>query len=146
MVTAPHYLSQMHTWYLGMSEEFLPIDFDKNTRVLLSRFVSSLENKDYWTTDVNGTVVEHLAAYAVPLGFAVPVQYEMDVGQYAYLAELRSGVDVHPTLRRLIQDAHATIKTQPFPIFVDNRLDPGIDGFNMRRGNQTILVNGDVIQ
>jgi thymidylate synthase ThyX len=75
--------------------------------------------------------------YAVPMGALVPCRYTCGLPQMLYLAELRSGPTVHPTLRTV---AHAAVEHL-------KRLFPGISlhadtspaEFSVKRGKQTIV-------
>lgn len=145
-VFPPNPSSRFHPWYLDMARDFLEPTWMLEYQSFVERIDDALRDLhdvpgfDYYNSR------EHMRAYAAPLGILVPVNYQMDVGQYTYLAELRTKPEVHPTLREFTLDAHsAAIKFSseswiPFPIYVNYTPDPGSDGYVIVRGSQTILM------
>ena len=79
--------------------------------------------------------------YAVPMGCQVPVDYDCDYGQTAYLMELRSGKTVHQTLRHWIHAAFR--KMQEIAPHFAHVIYPDLDedNFTLKRGTQT--MNGE---
>jgi len=125
-LTAEH---GMHPWYTKELPESI------NERV--AKAIRSIEqtNSDYcsgtnYTTRVN-------LQYAIPMGCRVPVEYECDFGQLAYLIELRTGKTVHQTLRHYMHDVYKRLQEiKPrFGEAVYPDLDE--DNFTLKRGTQT---------
>jgi len=151
-VYPPDLVADIHPWYIEMAGDSLPADFTNTLKHLQNRFSdayfeASRDIDKYYPDYVR---YENMLAYGAPLGVLVPVNYKMDLAQYIYLVELRSGIDVHPTLRKMIHEAHADFKNFHskginIQIHADERPDPGFNGFMLSRGGQTILIGGQAI-
>lgn len=74
--------------------------------------------------------------YFIPMGFLVPVTLEYSPDQAIYVAELRSGQSVHPTLRVQAQRMAEILKGYGLPVYYDARDDV----WSTRRGNQDIIL------
>ncbi|HEX8232299.1 MAG TPA: FAD-dependent thymidylate synthase [Caulobacteraceae bacterium] len=117
----------LHPWYLDQ----LPPDLRLEAELLLKQqkaAVAQLARQGVSEPDLQ---------YFQPLGMLVRVELHYDLPQVVYVAELRSGKTVHPTLReaalrigRRLRAAHAGLALY---------LDESLDQLDWRRGNQDII-------
>jgi hypothetical protein len=75
--------------------------------------------------------------YYIPMGFNCPVRLTCTLPSAIYIAELRSGQTVHPTLRKIAQKMGAALKeTIPeLALYCDN----SPDAWSIKRGQQDIV-------
>lgn len=79
--------------------------------------------------------------YLVPMGFKVPVRVTYGLPAFAYVVEIRSTPQVHPTLRRAVLQGMVKPFREKHPdvlLHVDESEDP----WDLRRGQQTIVAHG----
>jgi len=90
-----------------------------------------------------GKLVERLPAddftrqYYVPMGFRCPVVMTCPLPSAVYIAELRSGNTVHPTLRVIAQKMGEVLKKTIPELAMHHDMSP--DSWNVRRGTQDIV-------
>lgn len=126
LLTAEH---GMHPWYTAELPESI------NNRV--AKLIHSIEQINMEHCSGYGYESKVNLQYAIPMGCRVPVEYECDLGQLAYLIELRTGKTVHQTLRHFMQNVHTRLK-EINPIFADAIYpDSDEDNFTLKRGTQT---------
>jgi len=75
--------------------------------------------------------------YYIPMGYNVPVKMTFCLPGLLYLAELRSGKTVHPTLRKIAHQMTSTL-AEKIP-FLTLHSDRDLDDWDVRRGTQTII-------
>jgi thymidylate synthase ThyX len=75
--------------------------------------------------------------YYIPMGYRVVCRITGDLPGLIWMVELRSKIDVHPTLRIIAQDIGATMREEVGGWFMLH-LDESPDRFNIRRGYQDI--------
>ncbi|HET8685145.1 MAG TPA: FAD-dependent thymidylate synthase [Methanosarcina sp.] len=78
--------------------------------------------------------------YFMPMGMLVPFRLSYDIGQAIYVAELRSGQTVHPTLRPIARGLGTYLKGLGAEVHFDDR----DDGWSTRRGTQDIVEKAAV--
>lgn len=78
-----------------------------------------------------------VAQYALPLGMVVPVIAMFPLPSAVYVAELRSGQSVHPTLRVFAQKLARAIREALPQVALHVDMSP--DEWSMRRGKQDIV-------
>lgn len=80
-----------------------------------------------------------LTQYYLPMGYRVSCRITGDIPALMWVTELRSGIDVHPTLRRIAQTIGSTMldKLERFGLKLYINTTP--DRFNYRRGTQDIV-------
>ena len=156
-VAFPHYPDRprIHNWYLG-SLHFLGL-MDKTHPALDGLSIGAAIDRLYNVTlpEVRATVMElagydseqfHAAMmYYVPMATMVTAVMRYDLPQAIYVAELRSGVTVHPTARLAATTMGHTLRQhlpKEFPLYITDDADSGP---NERRGAQTITENGKAI-
>ncbi len=110
-------------WYLNQ----LPADLQKQAEKLIA------EQKDL-IAKLNVSPEE--TQYYIALGFNVNCRIAYGLPQAVYVTELRSGKTVHPTLRKIAQNMHNSLKE----IYPDMTLysDLEEDDWDVRRGDQDI--------
>lgn len=81
------------------------------------------------------------AQLALPLGFDVVTDAEFPLDSMVYVAELRSGLSVHPTVRRIAHTMGRALEQQGFK--TSTNYEP--DTFCHYRGKQTILDGGNML-
>lgn len=117
----------LHPWYLGE----LPADLRQEAEGLLA---------------VQGEEIAQLAAeggsrfelqYLQPMGMLVDTELHYDLPQMVYVAELRSGETVHPTLRKVAQRMAAGLSARHPKLAL--YIDACPDAFSLRRGTQDIV-------
>lgn len=117
-----------HAWYLNQ----LPQGVRDDAANLIERQFAAIEelakNEKLSPVDLQ---------YYFPLGTLVGCELDYSLPQMVYVAELRSGVSVHPTLREVAQwmgselaRIHPSLKT-----YIDNSKDE----FQIKRGHQDIV-------
>lgn len=108
----PWYLAQLPDWVreeiMSISDDVRKLDCDSRTR-----------------------------QYYIPMGYVVPCVITCTLPSAVYIAELRSGETVHPTLRVLAQKMGTTLK-QIIPYLVLH-LDMSEDKWSFKRGAQDIV-------
>lgn len=116
-----------NTWYLDQ----LP-----PTIRVAARNLINIQEQDFARLRSDG-VSDFDLQYYIPMGYNVYVELECDLSEILYIAELRSGRSVHPTLRKLAWQIATFIETQIPGIKVYS--DRSTDEFDIRRGMQTII-------
>ena len=79
-----------NAWYI----DALPASLQSMAAALVAKQTTAIRE----LTAIHG---ETIAQYLCALGYKVPVEIEYDLPQMTYVAELRSGQTVHPTLRNV---------------------------------------------
>lgn len=112
-----------HLWYLSQ--------LSKELRVLAEKL---LHRQERYIADLSCD--DTVRQYYIPLGYQVACQMTFDLPGAVYVAELRSGNMVHPTLRQVAQKIGSELKkTLPF---MSLYCDFEKDAWDVSRGNQTI--------
>lgn len=75
--------------------------------------------------------------YYIPMGYNVPVKMTFCLPGMLYLAELRSGKTVHPTLRQVAHKMTSAL-AEKIP-YLTLHSDRDLDDWDVRRGTQTII-------
>jgi len=156
-VAFPHYPDRprMHPWYLGMLHHLGLMDkthpmldglsigaaIDHLYNVTLP-FVRSIvmEEAGYDSEQAHAALM-----YYVPMGSMVTAMMRYDLPQAIYVAELRSGVTVHPTARLAATMMGHTLRQHLPPECKLYIVDDNDNNPNERRGAQTITENGKAI-
>ncbi len=123
-----------HEWYI----DNLPDD-------LKEKAISLLETR----FDIPSECYVEEAQYFLPMGYRVPVRLFGSMAKVVYLVELRCQSTVHPTLHNLAYKMAEHIRnylsvkySSDVPLYIN----PDIGEFSMKRGNQTILKNGQELK
>lgn len=125
-------LEGFHSWYLTN----LPIEAVVDAVELLDK-VKSLDSK---LITANPTAEQRiLNQYFMPMGCLVPFTLKYSVSQAVYVAELRSGQTVHPTLRPVAQSMAKYLSDRGIVVNYDGRPDV----WSTRRGGQDITEAKD---
>jgi thymidylate synthase ThyX len=125
LLTAKH---GFHEWYIDQ----LPVEIQKSAQAL-KYYVRNWWRKNALPSEADKKVLQ----YYLPMGYRVPCRVTGDLPAHVYLAELRSGVTVHATLREIAQDMGAIIEGLGVPVYID-KTDSG--RFDVKRGNQDIVA------
>jgi thymidylate synthase ThyX len=113
-----------YNWYL----EQLPEAVRAQAEALIKEQESAIQGLE---------VDEYTKQYYIPMGYAIPVTVTYKLPASVYVAELRSGKTVHPTLRlRAQQMGQALQKALPEMAMY---LDLDLDDWDIRRGTQDIV-------
>lgn len=121
-------LEGFHYWYFTE----LPIEVSKEASELLD----DVKALDHQLITANPTQQQRLDnQYFMPMGCLVPFTLVYSVSQALYVAELRSGQTVHPTLRPLAQSMASYLEDHGAVVHYDDRPDV----WTVRRGNQDIV-------
>ncbi len=82
--------------------------------------------------------LKHELQYYLPMGYRVPCRITGDLPANVYLAELRAGSTVHPTLREVAQDIGHIIHGSEIgvPVYID---ESDMGRFDVKRGIQDIV-------
>ncbi len=110
-------------WYL----EQLPAEVRKNAEKLIKTQSAALKKIKASKEDLQ---------YYIAMGFNVTCKVSYGLPATLYVAELRSGRFVHPTLRKVAYKMVAAVKKM-FPDFVVHE-DKSLDDWDIRRGMQDI--------
>lgn len=125
-------LDGFHGWYLTN----LPIEAVVEAGALLDE-VKALDSR---LIAANPTAQQRIAnQYFMPMGCLVPFSLKYSVSQAVYVAELRSGQTVHPTLRPVAQSMAKHLTQRGVVVNYDDRPDI----WSMRRGVQDITEAKD---
>jgi thymidylate synthase ThyX len=117
----------LHPWYL----EQLSPELRKEALALLSVQAAAID-------ELRGSAVSEMdLQYFQPLGMKVQAELHYDLPQMVYVAELRSGKAVHPTLRAIAWDMAQSLEIlhPDMALYVDRSPDE----MNWRRGDQDII-------
>lgn len=117
-----------NSWYL----EQLPDNLKIKAKRLIAKQLNAIER----IQDTYQLSREEIQYY-IPLGFNVNVELIYDITQMVYVAELRSGAMVHPTLRK-IAHCMVDILTEQHPV-LKMYADLTEDVWDIRRGMQDIV-------
>jgi len=117
-----------NTWYLKQ----MPLSMATDLISLLCNQRDKLDN-----VSKRLGLSEAERQYMIPMGYNVQVESNYTLRQALYVVELRSGIDVHPTLRSVIKDMYSHISTEiPYTaLHVDKRNS----SWNVNRGDQDIV-------
>ena len=113
-----------HPWYL----EQLPADFRKKVKTEINNLVKEIKTLK---------VSDEIKQYYIPMGFQVAIEMTSTIPSAVYIAELRSGKTVHPTLRPIAQKVGEILKKLIPNIAI--YCDSGVDEFSTKRGAQDIV-------
>jgi thymidylate synthase ThyX len=100
---------------------------------------------DIWKMDQSSPVYKtlqnrkHALQYVLPMATIVSVGLEYSVAESVYVAELRSGKTVHPTLRVVAQKLAHCLEDAKIQVYAD--YEP--DGWSLKRGTQDIRTTED---
>lgn len=111
-----------HQWYLEKLPDYVHAEIERITRL-----VDALD-----TTDA-------LRQYYIPMGYLVPVAMTCTLPSAVYIAELRAGVTVHPTLRIRAQQMGEAIR-QCVPGIAMHHDMSLPDTWSIKRGTQDIVA------
>ena len=81
---------------------------------------------------------DRYAAYYCPLATLVPVVMQCSLNSAVYIAELRSGQTVHPTLRKVAQQMAAWLEMAIPGMSGNVHADMSPDQWSLKRGTQDI--------
>lgn len=114
-------------WYL----EELPSDIRSLARGLLDEFELDVKNNPRALVDIQ---------YVIPMGYRVSCEISGDIPALVYLAELRSGAMVHPTLRLRAQELADLLEKEFGDCGLVLHIDKTeVDRFDAKRGSQDII-------
>lgn len=113
-------------WYL----EQMPDDLKRDAVVFLARYSNGVKKLN---------LSPLLAQYMQPMGYKVTCRVSGDIPAFIWLVELRSKIDVHPTLRVIAQKIGAQLKERLGSFGLALHIDEGSDRFNYKRGHQDIV-------
>ncbi|OGF28275.1 hypothetical protein A2477_00435 [Candidatus Falkowbacteria bacterium RIFOXYC2_FULL_47_12] len=113
-----------HDWYL----EQLPVDLREQAMQLITEQKQRIEQLE--TTPIN-------KQYYIAMGFNVACRFSFSLPSAVYVTELRSGVAVHPTLRRIAHKMHQSLLEIDPDLKLLTDLNP--DDWDVRRGLQDII-------
>lgn len=111
-----------HQWYLDKLPDYVHAEIES-----ITDRVNALD-----TTDA-------LRQYYIPMGYLVPVVMSCPLPSAVYIAELRAGVTVHPTLRIRAQQMGEAIKQCVPWIAMHHDMSPP-DTWSIKRGAQDIVA------
>lgn len=113
-------------WYL----EQMPEDLKQEAILFLARYSNGLDKL---------RLSPLMKQYMVPMGFKVACRVTGDIPAFIWLVELRSKIDVHPTLRVIAQKIGKKLLEQFGSYGLTLHIDEGGDRFNYKRGTQDIV-------
>ncbi|MFA6537397.1 MAG: FAD-dependent thymidylate synthase, partial [Patescibacteria group bacterium] len=113
-----------HNWYISQ----LPVDLQNEANILIEKQKEKIDNL---------FASAEIKQYYIPLGFLVPCRVSYGLPAAVYVAELRSGKPVHPTLRQIAHKMCFAL-TENFPNLKLN-CDLEKDDWDVRRGLQDII-------
>jgi thymidylate synthase ThyX len=113
-------------WYL----EQMPEDLKQEAIAFLARYSNGLDKLG---------LSPLLKQYLIPMGFKVTCRITGDIPAFIWLVELRSKIDVHPTLRVVAQRIGKILVEQFGSYGLSLHIDEGGDRFNYKRGTQDIV-------
>ena len=115
-----------HDWYLDQ----MPLSLASKARSFLKDYKYQLEslNADAFTKQ-----------YYLPMGYRVACRITGDIPALIWLAELRSGLSVHPTLRKIAHDIVKMMEERLGPYGLKLYVDNQPDRFNIKRGTHDIV-------
>jgi thymidylate synthase ThyX len=115
-----------HRWYLEQMPKAL---YDKTFNFL------AIYREEVKNLNLDPVV----AQYYMPMGYQVACRVTGDLPALIWLIELRSGIHVHPTLRRIAQDMGSILREQFKDYDFKLYIDMSEDRFNYKRGTQDII-------
>lgn len=77
--------------------------------------------------------------YYIPMGYQVPCRVTGDLPALVWVVELRSGISVHPTLRKVAQQMGKVLLERLGNKGLKLYIDESLDRFNIKRGHQDIV-------
>ncbi len=115
-----------HPWYLSE----LPKQFANKVGKYLTELSSDLDSLEISIAN---------RQYFIPMGYQVSCDFRGDLPTWVYIAELRAGTTVHPTVRMVAHGVVEYIK-ETFGELIPLYADIGPDRFDLKRGTQDIVV------
>lgn len=123
-----------HSWYFSQ----LPASLIDPAKALLEK-VKDVYSKIVSTEggkDIDKLVKAKITAqYLLPMGTVVPVELRYTLSEAVYVAELRSGKTVHPTVRPFAQEIGKALVEQNVACYYDS----DEDDWTLKRGDQDII-------
>lgn len=113
-------------WYL----EQMPEGLRRDAITFLARYSNGVEKLG---------LSPLLAQYMTPMGYRVSCRITGDIPALIWLVELRSKIDVHPTLRIVAQKIGKILQEKFSSYSMAIHVDEGSDRFNYKRGHQDIV-------
>jgi hypothetical protein len=110
-------------WYL----EQLPADVKAEAEKLIKEQIAEISKLNCRSEDLQ---------YYIAMGFNVSCRVSYGLPACVYVVELRSGIMVHPTLRKVAHNMDKALRTM-FPKLLLHS-DLNLDDWDMRRGTQDI--------
>lgn len=113
-------------WYLDQ----MPEQLRKDAILFLARYSNEIEKLG---------LSPELTQYYIPMGYQVPCRITGDLPAHIWLVELRSGINVHATLRTVSQNIGTLMLEQLGEHGLKLYIDTSKDRFNYKRGTQDIV-------
>ena len=113
-------------WYL----EQMPHDLALEAAAFLASYENSIAKLNLSPT---------LKQYMIPMGYKVACRITGDLPALIWLVELRSKIDVHPTLRTVAQKIGTELEEKFGMYGLALHIDKSSDRFNYKRGTQDII-------
>lgn len=113
-------------WYL----EQMPEDLKLEAAAFLGSYENAIAKLGLSPT---------LKQYMLPMGYKVACRNSGDIPAYIWFVELRSKLDVHPTLRIKAQKVGWTLLEEFGSLGLTLNIDESSDRFNYKRGHQDIV-------
>ncbi len=113
-------------WYL----EQMPQDLREKANAFLASYAQEVRELNLPPTE---------AQYYIPMGYRVPCRITGDIPALIWVVELRSGISVHPTLRKVAQEIGKIMLDKLEESGLKLHIDTSSDRFNYNRGTQDIV-------
>jgi thymidylate synthase ThyX len=117
-----------HPWYIAQLPESRRSEAEQFVAAQLREFRALRDAHD---------LDRATAQYLLPIGMNVLCQLRYTLPQMVYVAELRSGQTVHPTLRAVAQHMAAALKREHAQLVLHADMSPS--EFSVKRGEQDIV-------
>lgn len=117
-----------NAWYLNQ----LPDDLRNKAILLIDSQLAKITALQK-STDASDATMQ----YFLPLGMNVACKLSYSLPQMVYVTELRSGVTVHPTLRKIAHQMHVVLKKEHPHLNLFS--DLSLNDWDVRRGLQDIV-------
>jgi len=119
---------------LTNSWEFAPWYLDQMPQELRKKALSVLQKQRAALNKLS--IAPVYRQYYIPMGYSVPCRLTGDLPGLTWLVELRSGISVHPTLRRVAQEIGVLLlETFGLTLYIDR----SEDRFDIKRGEHDIV-------
>jgi len=89
----------------------------------------------------NLDISDHERQYYIPMGYASPIRITCPLPSAVYIAELRSGTTVHPTVRKVAQQMGEALKKIVPGIAMHHDMSDGV--WDIKRGTQDIVAKSN---